>query len=280
MHPPHSSRLRAFCSRWYHTARRQADWHFSGKRFALRREPEGFCSEILFHHETPLIRELPRVDMWLQYNKVTNLRLAAARVNGVVVYPGEVFSLWRLVGKPSRAKGYLKGMVLENGRVKPGVGGGLCQLSNLIFWMTLHTPLTVIERWRHTHDVFPDVNRTVPFGSGATCSYPSLDLQIANNTPEPVQLILKVTSTHLEGEWRSFHFAPCRYEVYEAFHEITRGPRGGYLRHNILRRRTWDPDGTVIADEFITENHALMMYQPLLPEPAADGSAANRGGNR
>ena len=72
------------------------------------------------------------------------------------------------------------GMVLHNGGFKPGVGGGLCQLSNLIYWMTLHTPLTVVERWRHSYDVFPDAERTQPFGSGATVAYNHIDLQIRN----------------------------------------------------------------------------------------------------
>lgn len=55
-------------------------------------------------------------------------------------------------------------------------------MTNLIYWMTLHTPLTVAKRWRHGFDVFPDANRTQPFGSGATCSWPILDLQIVNHT--------------------------------------------------------------------------------------------------
>ena len=80
--------------------------------------------------------------MQYQYNKITNLRLAAARLDGVVLRPGETFSYWRLIGRPSRRKGYLDGIVLFCGTFRPGVGGGLCQMSNLIFWMTLHTPLT------------------------------------------------------------------------------------------------------------------------------------------
>ena len=51
------------------------------------------------------------------------------------------------------------------GQIGGDIGGGLCQLSNLIFWMTLHTPLTVVERYRHSHDVFPDA--TVPSPSAA-----------------------------------------------------------------------------------------------------------------
>lgn len=44
------------------------------------------------------------------------------------------------------------------------------------------TPLTVVERYRHSHDVFPDANRTQPSGSGATCAYPHRDLMIRNDT--------------------------------------------------------------------------------------------------
>ena len=85
--------------------------------------------------------------MQYQYNKITNLRLAAARLDGVVLRPGETFSYWRLIGRPSRRKGYLDGIVLFCGTFRPGVGGGLCQL-------------TVVERYRHSYDVFPDCGRT------------------------------------------------------------------------------------------------------------------------
>ena len=113
-------------------------------------------------HKTPLMRRLRDVDMWMQENKVTNLRLASARVNGIVLRPGQTFSYWYLIGRPTARKGYLPGMLLRNGRAVAGVGGGLCQLSNLIFWMTLHTPLTVTERHRHGYDVFPDSDAARP----------------------------------------------------------------------------------------------------------------------
>lgn len=101
-----------------------------------------------------------------QENKVTNLKLAVKRLDGLILYPGETFSYWKRIGKPTARKGYKEGMVLFLGQIGGDIGGGLCQLSNLIFWMTLHTPLTVTERYRHSHDVFPDANRTQPFGSG------------------------------------------------------------------------------------------------------------------
>ena len=64
-------------------------------------------------------------------------------------------------------------------------GGRPVQMTNLLYWMTLHTPLTVTERWRHGYDVFPDSNRTQPFGSGATCFYNYMDLMVRNAPPTP-----------------------------------------------------------------------------------------------
>lgn len=91
--------------------------------------------------------------MWLQHNKIKNLEIATARLNGIVINPGETFSYWKLIGNPTRRKGYVDGMVLFYGGFKHDIGSGLCQLSNLIYWMTLHTPLEDTERHRHSYDV-------------------------------------------------------------------------------------------------------------------------------
>jgi vancomycin resistance protein VanW len=203
--------------------------------------------------------------MRLQENKAVNLKLAAERINGLVLRPGETFSFWRLVGKPTRAKGFLDGMVLTNGTFTSGIGGGLCQLSNLIYWITLHSSLTITERWRHTHDVFPDANRTQPFGSGATVVYNYVDLQIRNDTSYEYQLSVWVGDSDLEGQWRCEQPVTYKYEVYECDHNITQEWWGGYLRHNVIRRKVFKL-GNQVDDEFITENHAIMMYEPMLAE--------------
>lgn len=86
------------------------------------------------------------------------------------------------------------------GQIGSDMGGGLCQRSNLIFWMPLHTPLTVVERYRHSHDAFSDAGRSQPFGSGATCAYPHRDLMARNDTDRVFRLCLGVGETCLEGE--------------------------------------------------------------------------------
>ena len=219
-----------------------------------------------FGHSTPLLRKLKDVEMYLQHNKIENLKIAVTKINYLTLRPGEVFSYWKLVGNPTKRKGYKKGMVLRSGTVTAGTGGGLCQLTNLIYWITIHTPLTIIERHRHGYDVFPDSNRTQPFGSGATCYYNYGDLQIKNGTNQTFQLVLEITAEDLVGLWMSDVPPQYSYEVYEKEHFFQHEYWGGYTRHNVIFRRLYDLSGELFGDEYVVENHAIMMYTPFLPE--------------
>ena len=263
--PIRRSWLRLRLGKAYYTGLRYLLWCSPKFRWAKEQRTEQL-PQVQFTHATPLYRHLRGEEMVLQENKVVNLRLAVARLNGLVLAPGETFSYWRLIGKPTRRKGYKEGMVLFLGHVGSDVGGGLCQLSNLIFWMTLHTPLTVVERHRHGYDVFPDANRTQPFGSGATCAYPHRDLMIRNDTDQPFQLCLRVGETCLEGQWRALRPPACRYEIVERDHRMDQAAWGGYVRHNALYRRVWDQEGRLVEEQFLFANDAIMMYSPLLEE--------------
>ncbi len=125
--------------------RRWMDWWRSDARWVDRRAEEPLPAKVLVHNSL-LMRELSADEMHLQRNKVVNLRLAAARTDACLIGPGETFSFNRVVGNCTPGKGYVEGMRLTNGRAISGVGGGICQLANLIHWMVLHSPLTVVER--------------------------------------------------------------------------------------------------------------------------------------
>ena len=265
--PIYRSKLRVFLGKRYYRTLRYFNWYFGRKEYTHTK-----CKEQLkysyFTHRTPLYRKLRDVDMWLQDNKVDNLRIALKKVDGVLIKPGETFSYWKTIGKPTKLKGYKKGMNLYYGKFRAETGGGLCQLSNLIFWMTLHTPLTVIERHRHSFDVFPDSNRTQPFGSGATCVYNYRDLQILNLTNENYQINIRIEDDYLVGEIRTDIKPYETYRVYEKDHKITHEYWGGYVRHNLINREIYDLENHLINDEFVCENHALMMYEPLIATKA------------
>ena len=123
----------------YYGALRRIFW-FKKCQFFASEKSDLLLPFEYFSHKTILLRKLKDVDMWMQFNKITNLKIATKKLNSIILRPGEVFSYWKLIGKPTKRKGYLNGMILKNGGFDTGIGGGLCQLSNLIFWMTIHTP--------------------------------------------------------------------------------------------------------------------------------------------
>lgn len=268
--PIKRSPLRLRLGTAYYGTLRKLRWSIMRTHFARERTEERLPCCAVSHH-TLLRRKLKDVDMWMQENKIINLRIAAARLDGLLLRSGEVFSYWYLIGKPTKRKGYVDGMILSNGGFCAGVGGGLCQLSNLIFWMTLHTPLTVTERHRHGYDVFPDSDRTQPFGSGATCFYPHGDLMIRNDTENTYQLCVRVGEEELYGEWRVSKAPTERYAVIERNHEMRGEYWGGYTRHNELYQQCFDMDGQLLKEKLIVTNDAIMMYSPYLEKNSADG---------
>ena len=100
-------------------------------RFARKLNPTPL-PVLVRQHNSLIRRRLGNVNMQLQENKATNLALAVTHINGLLIRPGETFSLWKLVGRTTRRKGYKEGLTIAKGQPSQGIGGGLCQLSNLI----------------------------------------------------------------------------------------------------------------------------------------------------
>lgn len=126
--------------------------------------------------------------MQLQENKAVNLALAVKHIDGLLIRPGETFSVWRQVGRTTKRKGYKEGLTIAKGAPSQGIGGGLCQLSNLIHWMVLHSELTITEHHHHDGlDLFPDFGRQIPFGTGTSISYNYIDYRVRNDTTNTYQ---------------------------------------------------------------------------------------------
>ncbi len=267
--PLNRSKFRAKAGMVYYGLVRKFLWLTQRKNFAKELSTDSL-PYTYYSHKTILRRKLKDVDMWMHENKIVNLNIAVKRLDGLVIRPGETFSYWYLIGRPTASKGYVEGMILKDGGFTSSVGGGLCQLSNLIFWMTIHTPLTVTERHRHGYDVFPDSNRTQPFGSGATCFYPHVDLMIKNETDMTFRLAIKVGETHLEGAIEVSSEPKYRFEIVEKNHEMKQEYWCGYTRHNDLYQEVYDLEGQLLDERLIVSNSAIMMYAPFL-EDGSDG---------
>ena len=208
-----------FIAVWTRRIERYAVWYFGRKKYVSKRTTDKLAFRIK-KHQSVLLKKLGESDMQLQVNKVTNLKIAIKYIDGILIKPGETFSFCRLVGLPTVKKGYLPGMELTFGEARAGIGGGICQISNLIHWLVIHSPLTVTERYHHSFDPFPDDGRVLPFGSGATVFYNYRDFQFTNNTNHTFQINLWLTDKCLDGDLRIDSELDYAYHVIEKDHQF------------------------------------------------------------
>jgi vancomycin resistance protein VanW len=205
--------------------------------------------------------------MRLQENKITNLRLAAEKINGLAVKPGETFSFWRTVGPTDERHGYLKGLVISGNRFIEDWGGGLCQMANLIHWLVLNSPLTVTELHHHSDALFPDERRRVPFGTGTSVCYNNIDYRFRNDTDQTVGLFVWLTDDELCGELRSERPYPLRYRLTEENHHFRREGEKYYRISQVYRTAVDRKSGETVARERILDNHSEVMYDASLIPP-------------
>ena len=220
-------------------------------------------------HASLLRRRLGQTDPRLQEAKVHNLRLAVEAFDGLLIRPGETLSFWERVGAPAARRGFRDGLVLSGGRIRTGTGGGLCQLSNLLYWMALHAPLEITEHHHHSFDPFPDDRRVLPFGSGAGVFYNYVDLRLRNPTDVVLQLVVAVTEEHLRGQLLAEERGSLAFHIEEREHRFVSDGDGRVFRQNELWRRTIDRrTGEIVSLELITRNHAEVGYKvdPALVE--------------
>lgn len=248
-----------------HRSRRRVRWLTCGAEWASYRSPTDLPVRA-HRHASLLLRQLEGADMVLQHNKVVNLRLASARVDRLVIRPGETFSFNKVVGNCTRRKGYIEGMRLSDGAPVPGVGGGICQLANLLHWMFLHSPLTVLERSEHSFDPFPDHGRVLPWGVGCTIAYNYVDLVVRNDTATTFQLRTWVGERHLHGELRADRELPVSYSVEARGERFETGADELVRRSNEIWRTVTDRrTGLPVADELVRRNRAVVKYAVLDP---------------
>ena len=239
--------------------RRKLLWLFSGNKYSSIFSKQDFPF-VVTSHKSLLLRKLAGTDMDLQKNKVESLKIAASLINRVTIAPGEVFSFWKLVGKPVRRRGFTPGLQLSFGKLTAMVGGGLCQLTNLLHWMVLQTPLEVIERHRHSTDPFPDYKRKVPFGTGATVFYNYLDFAFLNDTKTEFQIKVWVEEEYLCGEIRSNMSLPVEYSVVEKQHKFVRKNNKVYRENEIWIVEKDIESSEILSEKLCFKNHVEVLY--------------------
>jgi vancomycin resistance protein YoaR len=114
-------------------------------------------------------------------SRIHNIQLASSRLNGLLIPPGEVFSLNQALGEVSQATGYKSAYIIKEGRTILGDGGGVCQVSTTFFRAALNSGLPIIERQAHAYRV-AYYEQGFPPGLDATVWEPRPDLKVKNDT--------------------------------------------------------------------------------------------------
>ncbi len=242
-----------------------------GNRYARTRADSLLPYETFFT-TSPLLNYDSGFPMEYQFNKVFNLKLAADCVDRLVIRPGETFSFWQSVHRADRNVPYKDGLNLQDGQITGSYGGGLCQLSTMLYWLFLHTPLTVTERHAHGLEQFPPTTHDLPVGTDATISEGWLDLKVRNDTPQTWQLLVNFDEENMYGAIRCNEPASELFEVYNGSITYLPDPDapGRTLQRATVNRRRLRQPGILQDDRLLYVNECQIGY----PVPGAGTGAA------
>ena len=116
-------------------------------------------------------------------DRTTNLRLAAGKIDGTVVLPGEIFSYNKVVGKRTIAAGYKNAAIYQDGQVTDGLGGGICQISTTLYNAAIEAGMLIEERRNHMF-----VPSYAGAGKDATVVWGSTDFKFENRRSYPIKI--------------------------------------------------------------------------------------------
>ncbi|HEY6331826.1 MAG TPA: VanW family protein [Blastocatellia bacterium] len=145
------------------------------------------AAPIIAESRSPLFSAVSVAEAPLVAGKVHNLRLAIAKINGIEIPAGAVFSFWSQIGKPTARRGFVNGRELREGCIIPAIGGGLCQLSNALYQCALASGSQILERHAHSA-VVP--GSLAELGGDATVFWNYVDLRFAAAVPLRIEATL------------------------------------------------------------------------------------------
>ena len=122
-------------------------------------------------------------------NRINNVKLASSKIDGTILYPGDVFSYNEVVGQRTVEAGFLPAPAYVDGDVKDEIGGGACQVSSTLYCATLFAFLETVERTNHYFPV-----HYMQLGTDATVTIPDeggkvMDVKFRNNRNYPIKIV-------------------------------------------------------------------------------------------
>ncbi|TGE35505.1 glycopeptide resistance accessory protein VanW [Desulfosporosinus fructosivorans] len=243
-----------------------AKMYFDRNRYTKTKAPEllPFC---IYETKSMLLNENTGFDMKYQVNKVFNLRLATEPVNKLLIRPQETFSFCQSVRYAEKNERYKDGLCVVNDELVTVPGGGLCHLSNLLFWLFLHTPLIIVERHPHQIKDFPSPDEDEPDGVDATVSEGWLDLKVKNNTNLTFQIEISIDGPYIYGRIFVDQAKGYRYEVINRDKSFFKKDGKTFERVSVCRQEIDIKSKQVISENILYTDVCEIGY--LLPEGTA-----------
>lgn len=131
----------------------------------------------------------------LSGNKVENIKIAIKKIEPIVIQPNQVFSFWELVKKPSKKDGYKSGRNIIGDKLQEDIGGGLCQVSGILYHLALLSGMEIIERHNHTIDLYKEDERYTPIGTDATVVFGYKDIRFKNTSNQSISFSFDVNES-------------------------------------------------------------------------------------
>lgn len=126
--------------------------------------------------------------------KLFNIQTTAKKINTYIL-PGQIFSFWKIVGNPNTT--LKKSRSIINGEIVNETGGGICQVSGIIYHISIIAGLEILERYNHSLDIYTEETRFAPLGTDSTVVYGYKDLKIKNTFHFPIKFVIETTSNSI-----------------------------------------------------------------------------------
>jgi vancomycin resistance protein YoaR len=192
--------------------------------------------------------------------RIQNIQAAAARFHGVLVAPGETFSMGDALGDVSLDNGFAEALIIYGGRTIKGVGGGVCQVSTTLFRTVFFGGYPVVERYSHAYRVSyyeqsssgaVDSNLA---GLDATVYFPLVDFKFTNDTPYWLLMETYVSAEARTLTWKMYSTSDGRSVTWETTgpQDVVPAPEPRFeesdeLKAGQIRQVDWAANGADVA---------------------------------
>ncbi len=153
--------------------------------------------------------------------RLQNIQAAAANFHGVLVAPGETFSMGKYLGDISLDNGYAEALIIYGGRTIKGVGGGVCQVSTTLFRTAFFGGFPINERSAHAYRVSYYEQRAngsldpLLAGFDATVYFPLVDFKFTNDTPYWLLMEVYFNEVGRSLTWKFYSTSDGRTVTYD-----------------------------------------------------------------